>query len=347
MVDRRKRADPAEPELPLETEEVGMEEVGEEPLPDEESVQAEAPAEGRAFEAEADAEPPEDSGKDTSAEPADTESGGEEPPPGESPEVSGEVPQEGADRSDGAEEATSSDWGEEPEPWEGGRRKTATPGTREEAASTGTPSPLPPATGALNRARELARAGKTQEAIQVYGAIVAENPLHIKARNNLGVLYDEIGAHELALEQFEAARQLDSDNVEILTNLGASLGALGRFDDAEREFRKALKINPENVDLRANLGILFFRRGLYGQAEVELRWVCERDENHATAHFYRGEALNRLGRVEEALEALNRATLLQPGNARAYYTLGILYDKKHLPEQAEQMYRKSRELGST
>ncbi len=253
------------------------------------------------------------------------------------------------------EEPESTDAEERPESAAGERAEPAPEETSEDEPAApkvvpvgrpGPPTPQPPAGETLNRAKDLARAGRTQEAIEVYSALVAENPTHIKARNNLGVLYDEIGAHEMALEHFTAARELDPENVEILTNLGASLGALGRFDDAEREFRKALRINPENVDLRANMGILYFRRGLYSHAEVELRWVCERDENHAAAFFYRGEALNRLSRVDEALEALTRATQLQPRNARAYYTMGILYDKKHLPEQAEAMYRKSREMAS-
>jgi tetratricopeptide (TPR) repeat protein len=68
------------------------------------------------------------------------------------------------------------------------------------------------------------------------------------------------------------------------------------------------------------------------------------DPDNASAHYYRGDALNRLGRVDEAMEALLRSLELRPGNARAYYAMGILYDKKHLPGQAAEMYRKAREL---
>ena len=92
------------------------------------------------------------------------------------------------------------------------------------------------------------------------------------------------------------------------------------------------------------MGILYFRRGLYQQAEVELLWVCEQDPDHGPAHFYRGEALNRLGRVDESLEMLERAALLQPQNHRAYYTMGILFDRKNLREEAAAMYRKARDL---
>ena len=56
------------------------------------------------------------------------------------------------------------------------------------------------------------------------------------------------------------------------------------------------------------------------------------------------EALNRLGRFDEALQALERATVLQPQNAKAFYTLGHLYDRKHMGEEAALMYRRAREL---
>ena len=134
------------------------------------------------------------------------------------------------------------------------------------------------------------------------------------------------------------------DGVAELVALAGELGALGRYDDAERELRRAQRIAPLDPGVRASLGILAFRRGLYGQAEIELGWVCAHDSGHGTAHFYRGEALNRLGRVDEALAMLERAATLQPDNYRAYYLMGILFDRKNLREEAAAMYRRAREL---
>jgi tetratricopeptide (TPR) repeat protein len=72
--------------------------------------------------------------------------------------------------------------------------------------------------------------------------------------------------------------------------------------------------------------------------------VCRQAPEHGAAFFYRGEALNRLGRYEAALDALKQATVLQPDNAKAFYTLGILYDRKHLPAEAAAMYRRARAI---
>jgi Flp pilus assembly protein TadD len=40
---------------------------------------------------------------------------------------------------------------------------------------------------------------------------------------------------------------------------------------------------------------------------------------------------------------LERAAQLQPGHARTYYVMGIVFDKKGRPQDAESMYRKARE----
>jgi Flp pilus assembly protein TadD len=234
-----------------------------------------------------------------------------------------------------------------------GGGKPASEASDDPASATGRaapdpdPDPIPPASEGgerLARARELVREGRIEEAIALYREIVTDHPESLKARNNLGLLYDGLGHHERALEQFEAARALDPENVEVLSNVGSALIGMGRFDEAERELRRGMKLEPDNVEVRAHLGILYFRRGLYAQADTELRWVCGRDEEHGPAHFYRGEALNRMGKVDMAIEVMERAARIQPMNPRIYQTLGILYDRKHMPAEAAQMYRKVREL---
>ena len=202
----------------------------------------------------------------------------------------------------------------------------------------------PPQDERLGRARDLVQEGQIGNAIELYRDILADSPRNVKARNNLGVLYDELDHPELALEQFEAAEGIDPQNVEVLINYGTALGVLARYGEAEYLLLRAVAIDPNSVAVRASVGILSFRRGAYAAAELELRWVCEQDRESARAFYYYGETLNRLGRFDEALIALERAIVLQPRNSRAFYTLGHLYDRKHMTEEAALMYRQAREL---
>ena len=224
---------------------------------------------------------------------------------------------------------------------EGGAR---VPVSFEMVPAEGVAVPAVPDGEQLGRAKDLVRDGRIEEAIALYRDILVQNPANLKARNNLGVLYDELGRLELALEQFEAAGLIEPESVEILNNYGSVLGAMGRYEEAEELLRRAQRLAPEDVSVRASIGILHFRRAMYAMAEADLGWVCEQDDAHGSALYYRGEALNRLGRFDEALQALERATVLQPQNAKAFYTLGHLYDRKHMGEEAALMYRRAREL---
>ncbi|MGD2121341.1 MAG: tetratricopeptide repeat protein [Gemmatimonadota bacterium] len=186
--------------------------------------------------------------------------------------------------------------------------------------------------------------GRLEEAEELYRELVEDQPTNVRALNNLGVLLDEMGDPEQAVKYLRAAKAIEPRNHEVLGNLGAALAALGRYAEAEGELRVAYRADPNNLQIRANLGILLFRRGLYEQAAEELAAVCSAEPDHGHALFYKGEALNRLGRVDEAIEALERVTELIPGNPKAYYTLGVLFDKKDLPDKAAIMYRKARKL---
>jgi Flp pilus assembly protein TadD len=190
------------------------------------------------------------------------------------------------------------------------------------------------------------REGRLKEAEELYRELVREAPESVRALNNLGVLLDEKGDPEEAVIHLRAAKRLDPHNQEVLGNLGVALGAMGQYAEAEQELRHAVRLNPANLEVRANLGILLFRRGMYEHAAAELAHVCAGKPEDGAPFFYRGEALNRLGRVDEAIEALQRVTELWPTNPKAFFTLGVLFDKKTQPEQAAAMYRKARALST-
>ena len=196
----------------------------------------------------------------------------------------------------------------------------------------------------LSTAIRMANEGRVHEAALVFIEILDESPTHPQAHFGLGTLYDDLGRHELAIERFLAASEADPDNAHVRASLGAAYGAVGRFEDADLELKRALRLEPESVEVRAKEGLLAFRKGLYADAEAGLRGVCRHDPDHGPAHFYRGEALNRLGRVDEALQVMERVIEIQPHNWRAYHTLGMLFDKKYERERAAEMYRRAREL---
>lgn len=194
------------------------------------------------------------------------------------------------------------------------------------------------------RAKKLSDEGSLHDAARVYGDLLAIDPHHLRARNNLGVLYDQLGNYEAALAEYLAAEELDPDDVRLQCNIAAVQASLGRYRDAEERLGQALHTDPQNADARENLGLVYFKKGLYAEAAVELRRAAELDPSRSNAYLYLGEALNHMDEIEAAMEALERSAELRP-SARAFYTMGILYDRKKQPDLAEVMYRKAKELG--
>jgi tetratricopeptide (TPR) repeat protein len=208
------------------------------------------------------------------------------------------------ERSESDHDSARSDLEEAPP--EAAEEQERVPVSFEVVPEEGGAVPAPLAGEQLGRATDLVRDGRIEDAIALYRDILVQNPANLKARNNLGVLYDELGSPDLALEQFEAAELIEPENVELLNNYGSVVGGMGRYDDGEELLRRAQRLDPDNVAVRASLGILRFRRGVYAKAEADLAWVCEQDDSHGPAFYYRGEALNLLGRYDEAMQMLEQ-----------------------------------------
>ena len=62
-----------------------------------------------------------------------------------------------------------------------------------------------------------------------------EEPQNVEARLDLARLYRDLGETMLALEQLEAARAQEPDNVDVLVELASSLVAVSRGAEAERD----------------------------------------------------------------------------------------------------------------
>lgn len=152
------------------------------------------------------------------------------------------------------------------------------------------------------------------------------------------------GAYLEAREAFTAALAENADDLEAIVGLGASYLAQAQYDGAEREFRKAVRIAPNSGEVHYQLALTLFRRGLYSAAAPELRRAVELEPDYAPAFVLLGETLNHTGEIEAAIEALENAIRLQPAG-KAFYALGIAYDRKGQHDRAAEMYRRSREFG--
>jgi len=157
-----------------------------------------------------------------------------------------------------------------------------------------------------------------------------------------GELYGALEMVDEGLVGHELAPALLMRRVRILARLR-------RFDEAEEPLRTLRLVEPHAPEVRLAAGMLWFRKGLYAEAERELRAISFRDEVEdrvrREGEFYLAESLNRMSRLDEAVELLHTSVKRFP-QSRAFQLLGRLYDRRGSPEEASIMYRIAREMGS-
>ena len=117
----------------------------------------------------------------------------------------------------------------------------------------------------------------------------------------LGTLERMLGKNQEALSSFEAASKLSPGNAEAVLNRGMVLESLGERDKARDAYNQALGLDPDNVIALNNLAFL----------------NAETNQN-----------------LDQAMTYAERAKKRLPGNANVADTLGYIYYRKGLTQDA-------------
>ena len=169
------------------------------------------------------------------------------------------------------------------------------------------------------------------------------HPGSVKTAIELASALDKRGNIEGALSALQRAIDAGADAVPLRCARAKILSGRLRYDDAEAELRRAAKLKPDDSDVLLQQGILACRRAKWRDAVEPLAKVSQLDQQSAQAHFYLGEALNKLDRLDGALAAYQRAAELEPENFRALKGVGIVFDRMGRPAEAATFYRRARD----
>jgi Tfp pilus assembly protein PilF len=130
-------------------------------------------------------------------------------------------------------------------------------------------------------------------------------------------------AFERAGAEYVASQHYNADRVEARVNLATFYANLGDAAKAETEFKAALGLNPQFIPAYVNLVDLYRARGRDQEGEQVLRDGLKNTPGSSMLHHALGLALVRLKRPDAALGELERATVLDPGNARFAYVYAV------------------------
>jgi len=166
------------------------------------------------------------------------------------------------------------------------------------------------------------QAGDQKRAEQLYRQVLAGDPGHAEAHNNLGTALLHQGQPEEALACYHEAIRLRPDYVDAHNNLGHALNVLGRLDEALACYREALRLRPDYAPAHFNLGNALKAQGKPAEALACFREAVRLRPDYAEAHNNLGNVLAELGKLEEALACYREAIRLRPSYADPHNNLG-------------------------
>lgn len=166
------------------------------------------------------------------------------------------------------------------------------------------------------------------EALEAYEAAVASDPYNSIAWNKLGIAHMNTGRYQDAVTAFEKALTIDPFYPEAWNNKGDSLAKLGEYEDAITAYDQALRLNPNDLYALLRKGTSLQESGSPAEAMLIYQEVISLAEKEVRKHpdyarfdaklwANKAEALYRLGRYAEAVDAYSAALAINPKYDRA------------------------------
>lgn len=149
---------------------------------------------------------------------------------------------------------------------------------------------MAPILAEFEKASELAKAGKLDEALAVYAGLARAHPDMPEAHLNVGTLY---------------ARQ-------------------EKWPEAEVALVKTLSLAPDNRQARVLLATVHSRQGRTAEAQAEMEKLRTENPGDPLLHYELGAIHLEAKRYEDAYAAFEEVRKLDPGNADVRYLLGTI-----------------------
>lgn len=184
------------------------------------------------------------------------------------------------------------------------------------------------------------RAGRFQQAEQLYRQILSSHPRHAETLHMLGLLAYHAGQLDAAIDWLTKAIAEDSSNARYFFNLGVVRQKQGNLETAAEAYSKALGLDPNHLDAQSNLGNLFLEQGRLDEAAACHQRALRLNPSSVESHNNLGAVLKEQGRLDEAIASYRRALDLKPDHLEALCNLGsALMDQDRLDEAVASFQR--------
>jgi tetratricopeptide (TPR) repeat protein len=218
-------------------------------------------------------------------------------------------------------------------------------------------------------------------AIEYYQKVIAIDPNHVKAYNNMGITYINLGNYDKAMRCHQQTLDIDRNYAAAYSNIGGVYYDLKYYDEATRWYIMAEAMNPNHahayggmgyismllhkattkpcgaikkaVDMSPNLVLAYYNNmGLayinlqnYQEAIWHFQKAIDFDLNDVLAYYNMGNLYYTLQNYQEAIWYFQKVVTIDKKHIQAYINIGNAY--YNLGNQREQItnYQKAARLG--
>lgn len=185
--------------------------------------------------------------------------------------------------------------------------------------------------GYNNKGIVLDQIGYLEEAIQAYDTAIKINPKYVYAWNNKGMALDGLRKYERAIKAYDRAIKINPKFKMAWYNKGNSLYNLGKYDEAIDAYDEAIHINPQYAIALHNRGDALYdqeKNELYDEAIDSYNKAIKADPQYAESWYDKGNVLLDQLDYEKAILAFDEAIMINPQYYDAWCEMGYALGAK-------------------
>ena len=165
--------------------------------------------------------------------------------------------------------------------------------------------------------KDLARAGKTEEALEELTAALAIRPDLAEVLEEKGRLLTTTKRTEEGLKLLERAATLEPGNARICVDRAEALAAENRHSEALDQLTRAVSLQPGFWEARYLLGVELALTGQNRAAAEQFLETVRLNPNYPPGHLNLGIMLVKLSKIDEAMVQFEETLRLDPKNQKA------------------------------
>ena len=190
----------------------------------------------------------------------------------------------------------------------------------------------------LSNALAQHRQGNLAEAERLYRQVLREQPGHVDALHNLGILALQVGQPQAAEALISQALASNFQHPSAYINLGVAQRHLGRKEEALASFDRAMQLAPDNPDVFNNRGSILLELQRPEEALASLERALQLSPGSVQVLNNQGSALRALQRHAAAMLCFEQALALTPDSPELLANYGTTLSDLGRYEQALQVY---------